>query len=162
MWGSGERDGHPGWGAEARSLGYHQKQWNLQVWSGQAMSRHEKPIDSPLGELGAFANDLRSLRNGVPDLSYRRLAALTDYSPSTLARAASGITLPTLEVVLAYVTACGGDAEAFRARWNALSRGLAAGSLPPVPVVEPVRAVQPRPPRQLPYDVADFVGRLGE
>lgn len=117
------------------------------------MSRRERPIDPSLGELGAFANDLRSLRNSVPDLSYRRLAALTDYSPSTLARAASGSTLPTLEVVLAYVTACNGDAEAFGARWKALNRRLAAGG---------VQAVQSRPPRQLPYDVADFVGRFGE
>lgn len=118
------------------------------------MSRREKPVDPSRGELAAFASDLRSLRNGAPDLTYRKLAALTNYSASTLARAASGSVLPTLEVVLAYVQACGGDAEAFRARWHALSGDPSLRSAPDWGL--------PGPPRQLPYDVADFVGRFSE
>ena len=139
------------------------------------MGRREKPVDQLQGELAAFALDLRSLRNGTPDLTYRRLAALTHYSPSTLARAATGNAIPTLAVVLAYVTACGGNVEAWQARWNALNRDRTAADNATrdnairdnatrdnaEPVVDSARDVPDRP-RQLPYAVANFVGRLGE
>jgi hypothetical protein len=41
-----------------------------------------------------------------------------------LSRAASGRELPSLNVTLAYVTACGGDVEAWRNRWTALAATL--------------------------------------
>ncbi|OAR24626.1 hypothetical protein A8W25_19835 [Streptomyces sp. ERV7] len=53
-------------------------------------------------------------------MSYRVLAKKTGYSPSTLSQAAAGEKLPSLAVTLAYVEACGGDAdrEAWEARWH--------------------------------------------
>ncbi|MER6912647.1 helix-turn-helix transcriptional regulator [Streptomyces sp. NPDC000594] len=56
-----------------------------------------------------FAHDLRLLRQEGGGLTYRAMAREVAYSAVTLSRAASGKQLPSLEVALAYVQACGGD-----------------------------------------------------
>ncbi|ALG10580.1 hypothetical protein AOZ06_30070 [Kibdelosporangium phytohabitans] len=61
---------------------------------------------------------------------HRKLAQQAHYSATTLADAAKGDRLPSLDVTLAYVAACGGD----RAEWESRWRTVAAESLPPRPV----------------------------
>lgn len=84
------------------------------------MPRFERPITAEDRRLAAFARDLREVRHRAGTPSYRWLADRTGYSPSTLAKAASGKRLPTFPVLLAYVRACGGDAQRWRLRWREL------------------------------------------
>ncbi|WP_141747278.1 hypothetical protein [Streptomyces agglomeratus] len=88
-----------------------------------------------------LAWELRHLREKAGEPSYRSLAKKAHYSASTLAEAAKGDRLPTLEVTLAYVKACGGDMTHWEARWQAASAALVpseddrlpAGQSPPCP-----------------------------
>lgn len=90
------------------------------------MPRPERALDAGAGPVQRFAADLRLLRRRAGKPGYRELARLTHFSVTTLATAAAGKRLPTLEVTLAYVEACGGD----RAEWEERWRGLAAKPLP--------------------------------
>jgi hypothetical protein len=54
-------------------------------------------------------------------MTYRELARRARYSASALSTAASGQALPTLEVLLAYVAACGADKAAWQRRWEELA-----------------------------------------
>jgi hypothetical protein len=74
------------------------------------------------GPVQALAFDLRALRESVGNPTYRALAKTAGYSATTLGEAAGGRHLPTLEVTLAYIGACGGDAAAWRRRWQEVSR----------------------------------------
>jgi hypothetical protein len=65
----------------------------------------------PLDAVGRFAADLRELRVRAGSPSYRQLARTTHYSSSTLAGAVAGKRLPTEPVLVAFVTACGGDPD---------------------------------------------------
>lgn len=84
------------------------------------MARHERPVMSDDYRLQAFAQGLRELRLQAGNPQYRSLAKRAGYSASTLSEAANGRRRPTLDVVMAYVGACGGDLEAWRVRWRAL------------------------------------------
>ncbi len=53
-------------------------------------------------------------------MPYRALARRAGFSASTLSVAASGKALPSLDVTLAYVQACGGDPQPWRERWQKL------------------------------------------
>jgi hypothetical protein len=72
-----------------------------------------------------LAFDLRALRESSGNPTYRTLAKTAGYSATTLGDAAGGVQLPTLEVTLAYVGACGGDVTAWRRRWQEVNRRLA-------------------------------------
>lgn len=78
----------------------------------------------PPGPLQAFASDLRALRRQAGSPDYRSLGTRAHLGASTLSEAAKGLRLPTLTVTLAYVEACGGDVEQWRARWTALDAAL--------------------------------------
>jgi transcriptional regulator with XRE-family HTH domain len=113
---------------------------------GNRVGRPEKVLRPEDGPLQRFAYELRQLRDRDGDrLSYREIAALTRYSISTLTQATRGERLPTLEVTLAYVTACHGDTEVWRRRWYQLAgngsaeavRQLGDGSAEPG-VIRPV------------------------
>ncbi|MFD7408664.1 helix-turn-helix domain-containing protein [Streptomyces sp. NPDC059866] len=65
----------------------------------------------------AFANALRALRRQA-GLSYRKLADRTPYSASTLFSAASGRSLPTQAVTLAFVSGCGEDVALWQRLWE--------------------------------------------
>jgi transcriptional regulator with XRE-family HTH domain len=54
-------------------------------------------------------------------MTYRELARRAGYSASALSAAASGQALPTLDVMLAYVGACGADTGNWQRRWQELS-----------------------------------------
>jgi transcriptional regulator with XRE-family HTH domain len=81
------------------------------------MARRESPLDPSAGVLQCFALDLNSLRE-TKGLTYRQLAAKAGYSRTTLSDAANGKELPTVDVVRAYVGACGGDEEEWGRRWR--------------------------------------------
>lgn len=120
------------------------------------MGRPEQPIDPARGPLQQFALQLRELRAALPGNTYRALAERAHYSPSTLARAAGGREPPSLEVVTAYVAACGGDVDLWTKRWQRLQRDLGADE-----VVE--RPEHPSLlPYQLPAELPDFAGRGAE
>ncbi|TDB78459.1 XRE family transcriptional regulator [Micromonospora sp. KC723] len=82
------------------------------------MGRPERPVDPAGGPIAAFALDLRRLREQAGNPSYRKLSGRANFSPSVLSAAASGFSLPTLQVTLALVEACGGDREEWARRWR--------------------------------------------
>lgn len=82
------------------------------------MGRREAPLSDADSPCGLFAADLRALRISCGEPTYRRMASNTYFSAATLTRAASGRSLPSLEVTLAYVRACDGDPETWRQRWE--------------------------------------------
>jgi WD40 repeat protein len=92
----------------------------LITW-GETMPRPERPLDPAGGPVSDFAAQLRELRQAAGSPGYRRLAQRAHYSAATLAAAASGRRLPSLEATLAFVDACGGDREEWRARWRAVA-----------------------------------------
>lgn len=87
------------------------------------MGRQEKALDPAAGPVASFAFALRTLRQEAGNPTYAVMARRSPYSVATLSRAAAGEQLPTLPVVLAYVAACGGDPEAFEARWRLVADG---------------------------------------
>ncbi|MFD8390905.1 helix-turn-helix domain-containing protein [Streptomyces sp. NPDC059680] len=89
------------------------------------MGRREGPLDPAAGPVQRFAFDLRKLRQEAGGMTYRAMAQRTGYSVATLSRAAAGGQLPSLEVVLAYVRACGADPEEWEPRWRAVAREVA-------------------------------------
>lgn len=95
------------------------------------MGRREQPIRPCSKSLQTMAAWLRSGREDA-GLTYEQLAARTAFSPDTLARAASGSSVPrNVKVVLAYAAACGlpeTEAERF---WKLARRdeARAAGAL---------------------------------
>ncbi|MGW4062788.1 nSTAND1 domain-containing NTPase [Amycolatopsis sp. NPDC004747] len=93
------------------------------------MPRRERPLDPDGDALTRFAVDLRRLRQAAGTPTYRDLARRAHYAAGTLSDAAGGRKLPTLAVTLAYVKACGGDAEEWERRWHA----VAAEADPPAP-----------------------------
>ncbi|MFI0795789.1 helix-turn-helix domain-containing protein [Micromonospora rubida] len=101
------------------------------------MARKERPIDLRAGPLPRFAHELRMLRAAAGNPTYRVLARAAGYSPTTLSEAASGMRRPSLDVVLAYVGACGGDAERWRHRWHELDAALRAAVGPSPDPVSP-------------------------
>lgn len=93
------------------------------------MGRRESPLDPGAGPAQEFAHALRRLRAGAGGPTYRAMAAAGAFSSTTLSDAAAGRRLPSLEVVLAYVQACGGDREEWTERWRA-ARDEVAGRPP--------------------------------
>ncbi|MFI1524011.1 helix-turn-helix domain-containing protein [Kitasatospora cineracea] len=80
------------------------------------MGRPERPITSRTKELAALARHLRVLRQAA-GLTYTRLGNITGIDRTRLSRAASGDTVPALEVVEAYARGCGaGQKEVTEAR----------------------------------------------
>ncbi|HEY3481989.1 MAG TPA: XRE family transcriptional regulator, partial [Streptomyces sp.] len=96
--------------------------------------------------------------------SYRELARTALFAPSVLSSAASGNRLPSLQVTLAFVAACGGDDEAWRQRWHAASSGYSrppAGERRRRPSLFQRRGAPPHP-AQLPQRPRGFTGRAAE
>jgi WD40 repeat protein len=89
------------------------------------VGRPEKPVDPDAGPVQRLAWQLRQLRERAGSPSYRRLARAAHYSASTLAEAAKGDRLASLEVTLAYAAALGGDVDEWRARWTATANEVA-------------------------------------
>ncbi|GAA2805389.1 hypothetical protein GCM10010452_37670 [Crossiella cryophila] len=101
------------------------------------MPRAEQPLESGDGALTRFAADLRALRRLAGGITYRELAKLAHVSASVLSSAAGGRTLPSLQVTLAYVRACGGDVGGWERRWHEVAAELADTPPPATPGPEP-------------------------
>jgi hypothetical protein len=86
------------------------------------MPRQEQPVKT--GPLYDFAQGLRDLRTAAGKPTYRELSRRAGFSPSALSAAAAGDMLPTLDVTLAYVGACGGDQSLWEQRWRKLTDGV--------------------------------------
>ncbi|MFE6776682.1 WD40 repeat domain-containing protein [Streptomyces sp. NPDC057702] len=86
------------------------------------MGRREEPLDPGSGPVQAFAHALRELRRGAGGPTYRDLARRAGYAVTTLSQAAAGERLPSLEVTLAYVRACGADPAGWEERWHQARR----------------------------------------
>lgn len=82
------------------------------------MGRREKPLDPAAGPVQRFAYELRKLRDEAGGPTYRDMARGVPYSAPTLSAAAAGERLPSLPVVRAFVTTCGGDPEEWERRWG--------------------------------------------
>jgi hypothetical protein len=123
--------------------------------------RPERPLDPGNdGPLSAFASSLRELRRAAGNPSYRKLAERALFVPSVLSTAANGCALPSLQVTLAFVGACGGDVVEWRRRWEAVACTLAApaaGLRGPSPA-----RMASASPAQLPAVCPHFVGRQAE
>ncbi|WP_433893753.1 helix-turn-helix domain-containing protein [Streptomyces sp. CA-111067] len=91
------------------------------------MGRPERPLDDAGGPVAQFAQELRELRAGA-GITYRKMAAASAFSSSTLSQAAGGEQLASLPVVLSYAAVCGGEAEVWEQRWHEVSRALAAAA----------------------------------
>ncbi|MGY6658580.1 helix-turn-helix domain-containing protein [Amycolatopsis sp. TRM77291] len=94
------------------------------------MPRSERPLEFDDSALSRFATDLRKLRAAAGSPPYRELARRAHYSSTTLSDAAGGRRLPSLEVTLAYVRACGADVEVWERRWRALAGELNNSAAP--------------------------------
>ncbi|MFJ2407068.1 helix-turn-helix domain-containing protein [Streptomyces xanthochromogenes] len=75
------------------------------------MGRIEQPVDETVPARGRLATYLRMHRYSA-GCTYAQLSALTNLSPATLKRAASGKVIPGRETVDAIIQACGGDKAA--------------------------------------------------
>jgi len=80
--------------------------------------------DTAESEIDAFLHDLRSLRLSAGQPSFRKMAKTAHYSHTALAGALSGGRLPSRELTLAFVRACGGDQETWQARWDQTSASI--------------------------------------
>lgn len=85
------------------------------------MGRPEEPIERDGSPVREFAFWLRDLRR-TADLTYDNMRKPTGYAPSTLQEACGGRRLPTLRVTVAFVSACGGDVEAWKDYWQTIRR----------------------------------------
>ncbi|MFF4572032.1 helix-turn-helix domain-containing protein [Streptomyces sp. NPDC001410] len=104
------------------------------------------PSDGPLQ---SFAYELRTLRRSVGNPSYRELARRANYSGTTLSEAARGLSLPSLDVTLAYVRACEGDPDFWQKYWKETEVAL-RGADSPAHGAHGARAESPRPPAAAP------------
>ncbi|MGW1258690.1 helix-turn-helix domain-containing protein [Streptomyces sp. NPDC002513] len=89
------------------------------------MGRRENPIGQCSRTLYSLAAWLRAGREAA-GLTYEQLAEHTEFSADTLARAASGRSVPkNLDVVLAYARACGLSAKEAEKLWRLARRDAA-------------------------------------
>ncbi|MEU1338352.1 hypothetical protein [Streptomyces sp. NPDC005827] len=95
------------------------------------MGRPESPLDPEAGPVQRFAHELRTLRQEAGGPTYRVMAERCGYASATLSEAAAGERLPSLPVVLAYATACGGRAADWERRWHQAAREEEQGQLAP-------------------------------
>ncbi|MEU9184346.1 hypothetical protein AB0D14_07225 [Streptomyces sp. NPDC048484] len=94
------------------------------------MGRREKPLDPAAGPVQRFAYELRKLRDEAGGPTYRHMARDVPCSAPTLSAAAAGERLPSLPVLLAYVTVCGGDPHEWERRWGEALTEEADGRAP--------------------------------
>lgn len=130
------------------------------------MGRPEKPVNTSGGVATQFARELRELRAQAGNPTYREMARSAMFSSSVLSSAASGNRMPSLQVTLAFVTACGGDETAWREHWHAATSGY---TQPPFggrrrrPSLFRRRGGGASPnPAQLPQRPRRFTGRTAE
>ncbi|BCB80633.1 hypothetical protein GCM10022251_02220 [Phytohabitans flavus] len=92
------------------------------------MGRPERGLDAADGPVERFVGELRDLRRSAGNPSYRELARRAHYAPTTFSSAVSGYRLPTLDVTLAFVSACEGDVVGWEERWRQADSQARAGA----------------------------------
>ncbi|MFD1939737.1 helix-turn-helix domain-containing protein [Nonomuraea mangrovi] len=90
---------------------------------GVRRGRRKNPLVHDGTPVTAFALGLRELRARAGDPPYRQMAEKAHVAPNVLSQADSGHRLPTAEALVAYVRACDGEVEEWKAR---LARAHAA------------------------------------
>ncbi|MFB9233955.1 DUF2690 domain-containing protein [Plantactinospora siamensis] len=103
-------------------------------------------LTSADARLGEFVAELARLRREAGQPSLRKMSATAHYSHTALSSVLSGGRLPSRELTLAFVRACGGDEEAWAERWhreNALSQGAEPGTAQPPATAQPRGTAQP-------------------
>jgi len=78
-------------------------------------------------ELDQFIADLRKLREQAGQPSLRAMSRTAHYSHTALSGVISSGRLPSLDLTLAFVGACGGDQSQWQARWHQVSGRIGAG-----------------------------------
>ncbi|WP_326948044.1 NB-ARC domain-containing protein [Amycolatopsis sp. NBC_01307] len=129
------------------------------------MGRPEKPVNTSGGVATQFARELRELRARAGNPTYREMARSAMFSSSVLSSAASGNRMPSLQVTLAFVAACGGDDEAWRRHWHVATGGYtqpSIGGRTRRPALFQRRGGVPSHPAQLPQRPRGFTGRTTE
>lgn len=114
------------------------------------MGRPMRPVDPAAGPLQLFATGLRDLRQEAGNPPFRQLARRAHYSATTLSVACSGTALPSLEVTLALVRACGGSEEEWRQRWADAAAEIEAEPGRPRTAAKRARIRRQVPERRLP------------
>ncbi|GHD52457.1 hypothetical protein GCM10010335_64990 [Streptomyces galbus] len=104
---------------------------------------------TPRRELAVALRDLRS----ACGLTYAQMASRCNYSISALQEAASGQRLATLPATLAFVSACGGDTDAWQHYWNQLRRMEAEGTKVAAGALIPPHLAQLEPMAAAPLDL---------
>ncbi|MET7419654.1 DUF2690 domain-containing protein [Dactylosporangium sp. NPDC005555] len=99
--------------------------------TGQNGSYGAAPSDSD--RLTEFVADLAALRREAGQPSLRKMSGISHYSHTALSSVLSGARLPSQELTLAFVRACGGDDDAWRERWLREHDLLHSRPAPPVP-----------------------------
>ncbi|MFC8617288.1 FxSxx-COOH system tetratricopeptide repeat protein [Micromonospora purpureochromogenes] len=94
------------------------------------MPRPERPLYPDLDPLHAFAQRLRHARHAAGSPKYDAMARHTGRSSTALSEAAGGDHLPTWETVVAYLSYCRQDPNAYRLEWERI-RDLRDGTLTP-------------------------------
>lgn len=122
------------------------------------VGRPERELREDGTPLTALAIALRDLRRSAGSPSYREMGQRVHRSPTTLSEAAGGERHPTWDTLHAYVTACGGDPEAWRERWEGAARRGTAKPVP-APDPEPVEPVEPVEPAGTTTTTAGPAGR---
>jgi len=74
-------------------------------------------------------------------LDYPEMAEKSHYTMRTLASAAGGLRMPTLPVLIAYVTACGGDQTEWEERWGKIMKAAGSQSSLPASDTDALEAV---------------------
>ncbi|MFD9891464.1 NBR1-Ig-like domain-containing protein [Amycolatopsis sp. NPDC059027] len=83
--------------------------------------------------IAQFAAELRELRSGAGDPSFRKMAEASDFvSRTTLHEAAQGVRMPSWETTREFVRVCGGDEAEWKARWQRVKDRPETGE-PPTP-----------------------------
>ena len=119
------------------------------------MPRRERPLDAGDSALLRFANDLRLLRDKAGKPTYRELSARAHFSTAVLSQAAAGKRVPSLQVTLAYVQACGGSPSEWEDRWHEVVREQEPPPEPAADVERPYAGLSVLQPA----DAGRFFGR---
>src|SRR5437870_13791363 len=73
-------------------------------------------------EITEFVAALRQLRDDAGHPSLREMSRTAHYSHTALSGILAGDHLPSLDLTLGFVRACGGDEEVWAKRWASLAR----------------------------------------
>jgi len=124
-----------------------------------------RSLDPSAGPVQAFAAELRKLWEEAGSPTFLQMARKTGKSRTAITEAVGGDHLPSWETVVAFVSACDADPNAWRVRWEQARETRASASQPldePTPAEDDAVTEDPRSwaRRLLPYAITSFVTAL--